>query len=276
MKPDSDLEPSAGRGEGFDWLEPTHSLGERLPIVSDALRQALAWNVAAELVRRHPKTLRLSMAFIHQYGPALLPMKQRPDGTWRPLHLMTWGLGNHITPTAWVSPGGTPADRFNWLDVLLAPNRRDYVVAELERQAGLRPPAATPPTTRRSVGVRFVATFLARTALAPTMGWVVANGLIDDDDGTSTAQDLFNAIPSVREDWESHDRADAWSTMRYWFVLPNEEESSWYSQPPVAAIDFISGRLWSAGGECHDLMAGYATSGRRLDPLVSRLLPPTQ
>lgn len=253
-------------------------MGERLLIESDALRQALAWQVAVELIRRHPDTLRLSMAFIHQYGPALVTKQLQASGTWRPVHLMTWGKGAHITLDGVTSPdGGVQEGRFNWLDVLLAPNRRDYVVAGLERQAGLTPPRSTPATTKQSIGIRLVSAFLAKTALAPTMRWVAVNGLIEDDDGDSPAGDLFAAIPAVYDDWIAPRASpDEWSTSRYWFILPNDEESAGYDRPPVAALDFISGALWTAEGKTHDLMADYAASGRRLDPLVSRLLPPTQ
>ena len=141
------------RVEPFRWLEPAHSVGEEgLDVESDALRQALAWQVAAELVRRHPKTLRLHMAYIHQYGPALMPMRMRPSGDWRPVHLMTWGKSMHISPVN----GGWSNGRFNWLDVLLAPDRRTYVVEALERVAGLPSPQATPATVMQTIGARLV------------------------------------------------------------------------------------------------------------------------
>lgn len=262
----------------LQWLEPTHSLGEtRVTVESDALRQALAWQVAAELVRRHPATLRLYMAYIHQYGPALIPMELRHDGQWHALQLMTWTKGMHITPAEQDWSNG----RFNWLDVLLAPDRREYVVEQLERQSGLVPPGTTPPTTSATIGVRFVAAFMAKTALAPTLKWVAVNGLVEDDDGASPAADLFETMRAVQIDWSGRDLEDQWSTIRYWFLLPHSsEEDSGPADPkvpqPVAAIDFCSGTLWTPDGERRDLMAEYAKHGRRVDALVSCYLPPTQ
>lgn len=266
---------SVRRAEAVQWLEPTHSLGERLMIESDALRQSLAWQVAAELVRRHPKTLRLHMAYIHQYGPALIPMELRADG-WEALHRITWGKGMHITPFGAALDTGAPEERFNWLDVLLAPNRREYVVAGLERQAGLTAPASTPETTRATIGIRVVAAFLSKSAIAHEMRWVAVNGVIEDDDGSSPAHHLFAALPGVQADWTSRDPKDEWATSRYWFILHNDGTSDVDRQAPVAAIDFVSGTLWSTDGLSHDLLAEYAANGRQVDTLVSRYLPPTQ
>ena len=265
--------PNTRRTEPFQWLEPTHSMGERLAIESDALRQALAWQVAAELVRRHPKTLRLFMAYIHQYGPALMPMEVRRDGQWHALHFLTWGKWMHITPVGHDWSNG----RFNWMDVLLAPDRRAYVVQELERQVGLTPPSTTPPTTRATIGVRFIAAFMAKTALAPRVKWLAVNALIEDDDGTAPAEKLLAAFPAVHADWTSRDAEEEWATSRYWFLVPVETPSdNVYEAAPLAAVDFVSGTLWTPDGKRRDLMAEFIKHGRHVDALVSRYLPPTQ
>lgn len=264
--------------ERFRWFEPAHALGEnRLMVESDALRQALVWQVAAELIRRHPKTLRLHMADIHQYGPALIPMQFNRHGQWQALHLMTWGKGMHITPCGQDWSSG----RFNWLDVLLTPDRRTYVVEQLERQAGLTPPTTTPPTASTTIGARFVAAFMAKTALAPALKWLAVNGLVEDDEDRSPANELFEAMPAVQTDWSRRDLEEEWSTSRYWFLLPYLSE--WDSDPanppyppPVAAIDFVTGTLWTPDGKHRDLMSEYSKHGRHIDALVSRHLPPTQ
>ena len=270
----SNDERNTRQSEQFQWLEPTHSLGEsRLTIESDALRQALVWQVAAELVRRHPTTLRLHMAYIHQYGAALIPKVSRRDGHWQALHLMTWGKGMHITPTEQAWSNG----RFNWLDVLLAPDRRTYVVEQLERQSGLTPPGTTPPTTSATIGARFIAAFLAKTALGPSLNWVVLNGLVEDDDGPSPNDGLFAAVPAVHADWVGRDPEDEWATSRYWFVVPTDNRSDTSpNAPPVATVDFVSGTLWTPDGKRRDLMTEYIKHGRHVDALVSRYLPPTQ
>lgn len=265
--------PNARRTEPFQWLEPAHSMGERLAIRSEALRQALAWQVAAELVRRHPKTLRLSMAYIHQYGPALMPMELRADGHWHALYFLTWGTGAHITPVGRDWSNG----RFNWMDVLLAPDRRAYVVQEMERQVGITSPSTTPPSTTSTIGIRFIAAFMAKTALAPRVKWLAVNALIEDDDGTAPAEKLLAAFPAVQADWASRDAEGEWATSRYWFVVPVESPSDdVYEAAPVAAVDFVSGTLWTSDGKRRDLMAEFVKHGRHVDALVSRYLPPTQ
>lgn len=268
-----DEQPNGRTVERFEWLEPAHTLGEtELAIESDALRQALAWQVAAELVRRHPKQLRLLGEYT-RYGPSLTPMEMRPDGhSWRALHFIVWAKGTHITPLADWTHG-----RFNWLDVLLAPNLRTYVVHELERLSGLIPPATTPPTMEETIGIRFIAAFMAKTALAPAMRWTAVNGMIVEDDGSYPFEELFAAMPAVHADWAARDSGNDWSTMRYWFLLPHEGEL--YESPshaPVAAVDFVSGALWTPDGHRRALMAEYTKHGRQVDALVSRYLPPTQ
>lgn len=269
----------------FQWIQPVHRLGDtELFIDSDALRQALAWQVATELVRRHPTRLRLYMGDIHQYGPALIPMidlgEQGPTRQWGELFLMTWGEGCHITPTSLAQRVGFDdhlfADgRFNWLDVLLAPDRRQYVVAELERQAGLRPPARTPSTTRATIGARLVSAFFSKTALAPQFRWGATNARVESDDGIFLDEQMLNAMPAVKSDWARRDQKDMWSTARYWFICHGNPESG-ETWAPVAAVDFVSGILWSTDGTRRDLMALYTKHNRKIDALVSRYLPPTQ
>ena len=69
--------------------EPLHSLGERLPLTSFALMQALAWQLGSELVRRHPGVVRLNQEFPHHYGRALGVFEDRP-GSIRPCTCSRW------------------------------------------------------------------------------------------------------------------------------------------------------------------------------------------
>ena len=73
---------------------PLHVTGEQVTVPSHAMRQALAWWVGAELVRRHPNELRLVETFPHQYGPALTVWQKAADGRGgKPRLLLTLGKG---------------------------------------------------------------------------------------------------------------------------------------------------------------------------------------
>ncbi len=57
--------------------DATHEAGVTIVVSTFALRQALAWSVGAEHVRRHPNSIRLMKVFPHQYGPALTLWEKR-------------------------------------------------------------------------------------------------------------------------------------------------------------------------------------------------------
>lgn len=261
----SDMEESARRPI---FAEPLHTLGEHLQLPSHSMRLALAWQVGAELVRRHPDNLRLIETFPHQYGPALTVWQMEAGSSGLPVLLMTLGEWTHITPlgTNW------DAGRFNWLDVLLADNRRAYVVAQLESVLGLSAPVATPATTEASIGPRVLAAFLARTALTPHR-WAVAGGVFVDDDGQGTHEELFQAMPLVANDTTKHRPAEhplALAESRYWFIGPVKDGSL---SVPVVAMDMFAGRAWRGESEV-DLLALYRRRGDKLDPVVNDVFPP--
>src|SRR6478609_8707647 len=134
-----------------------HAAGEQHPVASYAMRQALAWWVAAELIRRHPTHVRVRESC---YPYDCLSLQRRSSTQWQLVALLGQDLGHHITPLNWGD-----SERFNWTEVLLAPDRRAYVVAQLELLEGLIPPASTPPTTATSIGPRLIAAFMGRSAL---------------------------------------------------------------------------------------------------------------
>lgn len=249
--------------------EPLHSIGERLAVPTFALRQALAWSVGAELVRRHPGQLRLIEVFPHQYGPAL--------GVWSPgegrgsgqhLGLLTIAAGAHITP----STVGWDRGRFNWLDVLLAENRRTYVVSQLEPVFGLNTPTETPATQASSIGYRAIAAFLERTALGADR-WVINGGATEDDDSVGVEEQMFQAMPAAKADIANHDPdTHPWhmAESRYWFGCPIHKGQP---QPPTFAVDVVDGVVWR-DSEPVDLMERYRALDRKLDAVVSDAFPP--
>jgi len=247
-----------------------HEFGERVFVPSFALRQALAWWVGAELVRRHPATIRLIEVFPHQYGSALTvwDTSQGEDPSGRALAFLTVGESFHITPLVEPALEG----RLNWMDVLLAPNRRFDVVERLEGQLRLTPPAATPSTTAASIGPRVIAAFLQRTALERNR-WVVTNGAFEEDDGTGTRHVLFDLMPEVAADRDRHQPGrhplDLVET-RYWFLGPIKDDEAGL---PVRAVDTTDGRIW-LDGRCVSLMDEFQRHGRNLDRVVSAVMPP--
>ncbi len=101
--------------------DPLHSLGERLQVPAFATRQALAWWVAADLLRRHPTELRVIEAYPHQYGMAVTLVRRLPEAAHFSLAaFLTLAPSAHL-----VTPKG---GGFNWLDALLTQDRRAYVV----------------------------------------------------------------------------------------------------------------------------------------------------
>ena len=111
--------------------------------------------------------------------------------------------GAHLTPSNW------NGERFNWLEVLLAEDRLNYVVRQLEQLHDLPSPATTPPTVRRSIGPRLIAGFLQRTALGPR-SWIAVNGMLDSEYGAEVRQELFDSIRNV----DGRNKERAWGCRR--------------------------------------------------------------
>lgn len=251
--------------------EPSHSTGERLFVPTFAMRQALGWWVVAEMIRRHPEQLRVVEAHPHQYGMALTLMRQEPGHEgWQFAAFLTLGENFHITPSGDWSNG-----RFNWLDVLLAPNRRSYVVEQLKANLGLPAVRGTPPTASGSVGPRAIASYLARSALGPEL-WVVQGGAYADDDDSGWRPEYFRCFPGIADaPGFSQPSKDVYqmACSRYWFltpvVVPNEETGD-----PVVAIDVVSGRYGNAHENGTSLMDLYHRMGRKIDAVASHVFPP--
>ena len=117
-----------------------HEAGERLD-VPRRLREALSWEISAELVRRHPEQLML--AELHpgggQYDCMTIVSLQDQEKAF--LNRISKG---HIN----VALRDSLDDRPNWTQVLFADNRR-AVVELIERDLKLVAPRETPLTTSR-------------------------------------------------------------------------------------------------------------------------------
>ncbi|WP_371811096.1 hypothetical protein [Tessaracoccus sp. MC1865] len=222
-------------------------------------------------MRRHPDSLRLIEVFPHQYGPALTVWKT-PEGRigshGHPLALLTLGAEMHITPLGEAALEG----RLNWLDVLLAPDRRFDVVERLEVQLHLSPPASTPTTRAMSIGPRVIAAFLQRTALERDR-WVLTNGAFLDDEGSGAHGELFDSMPEAAKDRTRHQPKGhplELVASRYWFLCPIQGGEA---GAPVRALDTTEGIIW-IGDRRISMMSEFERLGRSLDRLVNEVMPP--
>ena len=140
---------------------------------------ALAWWVTAELIRRHPNTLRVLETHPGGGQYDCLSLFRRDGDRHNPELVVHLNRSGSITPNSWFhSDGGGEPDRFNWLDVLATDDRRAHIVEQLEQSEGLGSPKSTPPTNRRSVGPRVLARFAASASLT-TRRWDIRNGYLD-------------------------------------------------------------------------------------------------
>lgn len=235
--------------------------------------RALAWWIAAELIRRHPDDLQV--------------IETHPGGgmydclsLYRP-SMGDEGLVAHLNLVGSITHGsffgaGAEAERpqvadarFNWLEVLAADERRAYVVEQLEGAQGLSSPKTSPPTTTRSIGPRVISRFAALAALS-TRTWHIRNAVFDTS-GVDTGQvDWSKEVTSVR--YLPMD-GDLLNNPRYrvWYILDHKHR-------PQAAVDTGRGLAWRRDkpGTDFDLMQLYAAHGSRVDRVMSKVLPPVE
>ena len=260
--------------KNIDFDSELHQAGERTVVASHSLRQACAWWVAAELVRRHPDDLYVIEQHPKQYDCVAVMCRgnDRIPGPYALVH-MNKQPGAHLTPNNW------NGERFNWLEVLLAEDRLNYVVRQLEQLHDLPAPATTPPTVRRSIGPRLIAGFLQRTALGPR-SWIALNGMLDSEYGAEVRQELFESIPgmSTAATRKEPGDVDGRAAYRYWLLGPGTgTDDVVQSLPPdqvAFGVDTWLGHVWNGSGKRIDLMTSYDSVGRKMDALISKVCPP--
>ena len=251
-------------GEALRFDEHHHSIGEQIELPYPVTR-ALAWWIAAELVRRHPADLRVIETHPGGGQYDCLSLYRRNSGT--PRLVAHLNLLGHITPQSWFDqPDDGPETRFNWFEVLAAQDRRTHVIAQLERIEGLSSPSATPSTTKASIGPRVLSRF-ATSASISTRRWWISNGVYDSSGMDGGIQDWVSDIEGV----SLHRLPDDFGgepAYRFWYVLDNEGK-------PFTAIDVDLGVAWrrDGNGEPIDLMAVYGQNGGRIDAVVRRACP---
>ena len=251
--------------------ERLHGVGEECAVENTSISIALAWGIAAELVRRHPGDLQIIET--HPGGGQYSCVSVYPSPLRSPAVLdMNVDPGAHLTHASWFDRMG---ERFNWLEVLLAADRRQYVVEQVERAEGLHVPATSPSTTEQSVGPLLVAAFLQRTVLG-RRGWTTANAVSDDDYGAGIRTDLLEHFPTATEMLGMPtDDAEIKRWYPVWFIGRSSGESPFAMEKPAFAVDLAAGRLWrSHNPTTVDLMQRYKDVSRSVDALVSSTCPP--
>lgn len=255
-----------------------HTAGEgAVQVQSHSLRQACAWWVGAELVRRHPDDL-----FIIETHPGggqydcvtvIKRGKQRGPSDLTLLN-MNKNLGGHFQ-TAYETE-----ERFNWLDVLLTTDRRREVVEQIERLHDLPSPTNTPPTTHKSIGPRLISGFLQRTALGPR-NWLAENGVADSSAwGSGVRESLFKSVPGMASASKQKLPDDLLGVpgYRFWFLCQMSanvsENHSEGLLPPEFGVDTWTGHIWNGSGQRINLMEMYEKVGRKMDALISAVCPP--
>lgn len=133
----------------------------------DAVGETLAWQVLAELIRRHPQRLWIETG-THDIGTEQAFILDVDHA--EPRLLGYFGLpGSNATALADTSG---PA---NWRDFYRRDDPRDWLL-EFERAMGLAPPnAGLPASTPRSLAVRWAGAFL-RSQVSGRHRWVAGGG----------------------------------------------------------------------------------------------------
>lgn len=152
------------------------------------------------------------------------------------------------------------------------------VVDSLERQLGLRAPAALPASTPSVLVMRLVAELLTTTCLDRN-GLAVENAWMDWSGGVSVqpwvvffgrdAKDIQQRVDSGQLDWQ---RAylDVSPLLR---VAPSTGDAT---APTECLMDMLAGQVLvqrhGKTTETIDVAQAYAAAGRQLEPLAARLL----
>lgn len=245
-----------------------HELGERVNLPY-AVKRALAWWIAAEMIRRHPDELRVieSHPGGGQYDCVSLYRRGSEDAL-----VAHMNLEGHITPASWFADPRDPGNaevadaRFNWLEVLAAEDRRRYVIEALEGACGLASPHRTPSTVTKSIGPRLIARFASAAAFT-SRTWHIRNAVHDSSGAwwgvNAWVHDITGpGFEAVEGDLHGN------PGYRYWFVLDAECAAA-------AVVDVDRGVAWRRDrpAVAHELMDLYASYRSRIDRVMCDVLP---
>ena len=246
-----------------------HECGEQLD-VPRRLKESLSWEVASEVVRRHPGQLMLAelQPGGGQYDCLSILRIDRQDA--ETVHLNRNPKGHLNVPMR---------DSFdvrpNWTQVLLAENRPELIQI-IERQLLLQSPSHTPETTSKSIGYRLLSSLISshvhnKTNLFATHGWY--DGELGE---RNAAMDHFDALPMTIESGLNNSESALFNSpaANFWFLyeLPRSKQSRDYLEfdigknQPLLAIDCYQGTLYTRSKSC-DLMSEYQKVERKIERL---------
>jgi len=247
-----------------------HNAGEKIAVPRHYAEMA-SWQVAAELVRRHPNEF--VVIETHPGGGQYdcLSIYERRGVGDRPRFLNFAHLNRiprgHITSRGW----GVDEKRLNWVDVLFADDLRNEIIIPLEDYGSIAPPAQTPPTTPSSIGVRLIAEALS-LRVATRSPLVALNGVHDSSNGSGIRGELFaefQAITNVMSESDDFD-IETVPAYRYWFVCVGADGGS--ERRTLFGVDTWDGKLWYKNESEVDLMDLYKDYGSDITTMASGVL----
>ena len=263
-----------------------HEGGEGARILDWRVVQSAAWWIASELMRRHPgKFFAFETGGEYQYDVIAVNWIEPPVDTEKQVVWMNMMPAGHLTTGTWFADSAS-TERFNWLDVIGSANRIEYVICQIEREAGLASPQKVPATRRSTIAARVISGFLDRT-IWNSKSWVARCASATSGMGEASHNSgPFRSIPGMSDAAPTlaDDAVLSASHFRHWFLCPTVADESAATVgssmfrpaagPPKIGFDLENGLCWNGTGDPIDLMGEYEKVGRSVDALISRVCPP--
>ena len=256
VSPPDEAEPDAAAHESTD--EPADPCDAHFHVEAPfAVADAATWQLAVELIRRHPADLWLIRTYPMDGHYDCLSIRRADDILGSP-DIALNRHGTHVNVSRLDGASGNEAPLMSWGDGFAAPDPRDWI-RRLEASAGLRAPTGgLPPTTRSSITLRWIGAFL-RIQLGTRKRWTAWNDWSELDYGEPAVD--FDAIPAARQWLREHGPPEA--AAQVWFV---GTEALGERQVHFALNS--TGTLWTPAGDEIDLLTAYRSAGSSLTKLL--------
>lgn len=221
---------------------------------------ALAWWVASELIRRHPRELRVIET--HPGGGMYdcLTLVSRDRGA----TMMQLNRTGRIQ-IRYTDRGDHNQEFYaEWLPLLRLGRQRKLFIKSIEEALNLPTRSNALPTHHHSVGVRLIANLAGRIAFS-NKTWDIRNVMEDTSGVGGGPHDKWMAsfpqldFPRLQMDFLGSPH------YRYWCLLDFKKE-------PILCIDVDRGLAWRSPAGWYDLMDLYS-SNSSIDFLVQQVAP---
>ena len=221
---------------------------------------ALAWWLVSELIRRHPKELRVIETNPGGGMYDCLTLVSRDRG----LTLM------QLNRTGRIKIRYTDRSNYNqefyaeWLALLRLGRQRKLFIKSIEEALNLPTRSNALPTHQHSVGIRLIANLAGRIAFS-NKTWDVRNAMVDTSGvGGGPNEKWMASFPQLDL---ARLETDFFGSpyYRYWCLLD-------FNKKPMLCIDVDKGLAWQSPTGRHDLMDLYA-GNRSIDYLVQQVAP---